>query len=114
MKFSLHLHRFSKSYQAELKEVGEEIKSEYIQREVSTKKQQVMDANKKVRWIMQNWLGVTTDEVFQGWRDCVDLKKKLQRREHRKELIEERLRNEDEMATYELNKLEVTYLMRNL
>jgi len=59
----------------ELSRIEEEIRMEYINDKISKKKQEVMDANKKVRWIMQSWLGVTTDDVFRGWRDCVELKK---------------------------------------
>lgn len=99
--------RFSKSRRTELKQVEKEIKLEYINSQISAKKQEVMDGNQTVRWIMKNWLGVTTDDVFRGWRDCVEASKKQKRIEQRKQLRGERLRYEDHMATYEFTKLEV-------
>lgn len=68
----------------------------------------MIEINKKVRWILKKWLGVTTDEVFGGWRDCVEVSKKHLRKAMREKMREERLRYEDEMATYKLKQLEVS------
>jgi len=102
--------QLNRSHQRELRHIEEEIKVEYTSHKVSEKTQQVMDGNKKVRWIMKSWLGVTNDEVFKCWRDCVEVSKKQRRRKQRENSIEERLRYEDEMATYESKKLEASIL----
>ena len=98
-----------RSNQAELRQAEEVIKVDYIVRKVAEKKKQVMDGNKKVQWIMKSWMGFTTDEVFGGWRYCVEVSKKQHRKEQRQKSREKRLRYEDELATYEFKKMEASH-----
>ena len=70
------------------------------------------DENKKVRRIMKSWMGLSTDDSFKAWRKCVKVKKKRNRREERAKLREERLRYEDQVAKYELSKVEVNVSLR--
>ena len=68
-----------------------------------------MERNKKVVEVMKRWLGVTTEEVFWGWRNRVEASKKRERKERRKKMREERLQYEDNMAAYKLKKTEVRH-----
>ena len=84
-----------------------EIRAEFVNSEVSKKKQEVVNGFEKIREVRKNWVGVSTEEVFNCWRDCAGLSKKILRKEHRERVRDERLRYEDELATYELEKLEL-------
>lgn len=100
--------RFDRDHnKTELRCVEEDVKAEYINDEVEAAKDDVVERNSKVRDIMQNWQGVTIDEVFKCWRQDVESSKQLQRREKRQVLRDERLQYEDNLATFELQKLEV-------
>ena len=92
----------------ELRRAEEDVKAEYINDEVEAARDEVVERNSKVRDIMQNWQGVTIDEVFKCWRQNVESSKRLQRREKRQVLRDERLHYEDKLATFELQKLEVS------
>ena len=92
----------------ELRRAEEDVKAEYINDEVEAARDEVVEMNSKVRDIMQNWQGVTIDEVFKCWRQNVESSKQLQRREKRQVLRDERLHYEDKLATFELQKLEVS------
>ena len=92
----------------ELRRAEEDVKAEYINDEVEAARDEVVERNSKVRDIMQNWQGVTIDEVFKCWRQNVESSKQLQRREKRQVLRDERLHYEDKLATFELQKLEVS------
>ena len=93
-------------WNTELKQIEAEIKDEYIYREVFQKKQEVMDRDTKTRQVMKSWLGVSTEEVFKCWRDFVELSKKNIQKEEGGKLRDEMLSYEDELAAYELKKLE--------
>ncbi|KAL9182757.1 hypothetical protein ACHAXT_004036 [Thalassiosira profunda] len=95
-----------KGRQDELRRLQEEVRAEYIDGQVSARQQQVLEGNRTVRWIMKSWLGVTTDQVFQCWRNIVEQSKRADRREARRRLREERLRYEDAMAAYNLEQIE--------
>ena len=92
----------------EIRRAEEDVKAEYINDEVEAARDEVVEMNSKVRDIMQNWQGVTIDEVFKCWRQNVESSKRLQRREKRQVLRDERLHYEHKLATFELQKLEVS------
>ena len=91
-----------------LRRAEEDVKAEYINDEVEAAKVQVVERNSKVRDIMQNWQGVTIDEVFKCWRQNVESSKQLQRRKKRQMIKDERLQYGDSLATFELQKEEVS------
>lgn len=66
-----------------------------------------MDGVEKSRGVMKKWVGVSMEEVFNCWRNCAGLSKKILRKEHRERARDERLRYEDELAAYKLKKLEL-------
>ena len=66
-----------------------------------------MDGFEKTREVMKNWVGVSTEEIFNCWRDCAGLSSKILRKEDIERGRDARLRYEDELATYELEKLEL-------
>lgn len=96
------------SQDARLKQLEERLKLEYISDELEAAKDIVMERNSKVQQITEHWRGVTTSEVFAGWKACITSAKKLQRRKNRQMIREERMKYEDDRAEYELKKLEVS------
>lgn len=104
---SLHSFRLQ-SQDARLKQLEERLKLEYISDELEAAKDIVMERNSKIQQITEHWRGVTTSEVFAGWKACITSAKKLQRRKNRQMIREERMKYEDDRAEYELKKLEVS------
>jgi hypothetical protein len=103
----LHPSHVRNRRHSELRQVEKEIRAEFVNSEVSKKKQEVMDGVEKSRGVMKKWVGVSMEEVFNCWRNCAGLSKKFLRKEHRERARDERLRYEDELAAYKLKKLEL-------
>jgi hypothetical protein len=100
-------HRIDNRRHSELRQKEKEIRAEFVYNEVSKRKQEVMDGFEKTREVMKNWVGVSTEEIFNCWRGCAGLSRKILRKEHRERGRDARLRYEDELAAYELEKLEL-------
>lgn len=96
-----------KSHGDKLKRLETEIKEEYINMKIQEKTQEVKENNQRVRTIAKGWVGVTTDDVFRSWRTRVDETKKEERRRGRKKVREIRLQYLDDLAKYQLAKIEV-------
>jgi len=64
---SLHSFRLQ-SQDARLKQLEERLKLEYISDELEAAKDIVLERNSKVQQITEHWRGVTTSEVFAGWK----------------------------------------------
>ena len=91
-----------------LKQIEEKIRDEYLREKINESRDDVLDRNKRIEWILRSWMGLSLFDAFEGWRYSVELANSQRRREQRKELKEERLRYEDELAQYEYDKIDVS------
>lgn len=91
-----------------LRQLENEIKKEYIDQEVDKRKKIVTEANNKIKFIMKSWIGLSIDDAFRGWQRCVKETKHKNRTEQKGYLRKERLRYEDGVAKYELEKIDVS------
>jgi len=82
------------------------IKQEYINDNVAKNTRQVLEDNRKIRWIMKSWMGLSVDDAFRGWLRCVKKTKQRKRQEDRSKLKQLRLSYEESVAKYEQKKLE--------
>lgn len=94
-----------------IKQLEEQIIDQYVQEEMTKSRGNVIEGNNKVRWIIKNWMGLSTNDAFRGWRECVAASRKRKRMEQRAQMKEERLRFEDELARYEMERIEVSALL---
>ena len=104
------IQNFHTQESAQLRQAEDLVKAEYIGSKVAAATESVLERNLKVQLIMKKWDGVSSDQVFQGWRGLIESSKRLDRRAHRQRLKDERLQYEDQLATYEINKLEVSVI----
>ncbi len=76
----------------EEREIREEmlrIQDEIISEEVDSRRKRAVEVNKKLRMVLKAWLGLTTEDVFSGWKHLV-YELKIQR------LTDEQTRNEEQ------------------
>ena len=102
------IQNFQTQESAQLRQAEDLVKAEYINKKVAAATEAVLERNLKVQLIMKKWDGVSSDQVFQGWRGLIESSKRLERRKNRQRLKDERLQYEDKLAEYEINKLEVS------
>jgi len=102
------IQNFHTQESAQLRQAEDLVKAEYINKKVAAATEAVLERNLKVQLIMKKWDGVSSDQVFQGWRGLIKSSKRLEKRKNRQRLKDERLQYEDQLAEYEINKLEVS------
>lgn len=87
-----------------------DVRKEYIEQEVTKTTTKITEENDKVRRIMKKWIGNGVSDIFQGWRDLLQISKKQRRGLARDLLREDRRAYESNVAAFELVNLEVRSL----
>ncbi|KAL7470558.1 hypothetical protein ACHAXS_010818 [Conticribra weissflogii] len=87
-------------------QVEKVIKREYIDHQVAKNTRKVLEDNRKIVWILKSWMGLSVDDAFRGWRQCVKKSKQRRRREDKLKLKQLRLDYEESVAKYEQKMLE--------
>ena len=91
-----------------LRKIEHEIKQEYLQEKLAEARNRVIERNKKISIVMQSWMGLSLFDAFDSWRYVVEKADSQRRREARRQLKEEMLWYQDELAKYEYEKIDVS------
>ena len=74
----------------QLDEMIKKLRQEYVQNEINTKIKEVIETNRKIRKVLNAWIGITVEEVFQQWRMIVAevSRLKVQQKIHEQQAIQ--------------------------
>jgi hypothetical protein len=108
VELTCFVRRRNSETKIKLKRIEEEIRESYIREKMANSRNEVIESNKRIGIVMQNWMGLSLFDAFDGWRYAVELIQQQRRRDERRALKEARLRFEDEVARYEYEMIDVS------
>jgi len=96
MKIKLH-PSFNKKVQA----MEKVLRAEYISTEVDKRRKAAEEINRKMETILRNWLGISTEEAFFGWKEAIQEAKRENRSDIKARMRANRLQYESDLALLE-------------
>lgn len=87
---SSRLRRHNPTGSDKLNEMIKKLRQEYVQNEINAKIKEVTETNRKIRKVLNAWIGITVEEVFQQWRMIVAevSRLKVQQKIHEQQAIQ--------------------------
>jgi len=87
--------------------VEEDLRQQYIEQEANNRRAEVKEMNRKMRKVMDRWLGLSMEEVFLEWTLVWKAVKARISKDQRIKNKSMRIENEENIAYFELAKKEV-------
>ena len=79
---------WKKGIEKEIQEVMKRICNDFITKEIESKREIAIETNKKLKMVLDAWIGLTIEDVFSAWRSIV-FELKIQRiKDENKQQIE--------------------------
>ena len=99
MKIRLHPN-FPKKVQA----MESVLRAEYIATETDKRRKAAEETNRKMKMVLKSWIGMNTEEAFDGWREAIRDAKRGKRKDIKAQMIADRLKYNSDLALVEYAK----------
>ena len=82
---------WKKEIEKEIQEAMKKICSDFITKEIESKRQTAIDTNRKLKMVLDAWIGLTIEDVFSAWKSIVfELKIQRIKDENKQQIEKER------------------------
>ena len=83
------------------------LRAEYIDTETDKRRKAAEESNRKMKTVLKSWIGMNTEEAFDGWREAIRKAKRGKRKDIKAQMIADRLKYESDLALLEYAKREL-------